>query len=106
MSELITTPEGREAVPVGTVIHSADGTIACRYDATRGVVFGDDRSFPWKILALPLTVLWPQPPKPIIGYAVVDDYVSVCTLDQARSISSALHRPNTVVALIEVATDE
>lgn len=48
------------AAPVGTVVRAADGTIAARYDATRGVVFGDDRPFPWRILKAPAVVLWPQ----------------------------------------------
>lgn len=48
----------------GTVVHAKDGTIACRYDAERGVVFGDERPFPWSLLRAPATVLWsPEEPK-------------------------------------------
>lgn len=45
-------------LPRGVVVRSADGTIACRFDETRGIVFGDDRPFPWHALALPLVVLY------------------------------------------------
>lgn len=58
----VTTPEQLAAVPVGAIVRSAAGTIACRYDATRGVIFGDDRSFPWHKLHLPCRILW-QPVK-------------------------------------------
>lgn len=48
-------------LPVGTVVLSASGTIACRVedhpDHARGVVFGDERTFPWNLLSLPVTVL-------------------------------------------------
>lgn len=46
-------------VPAGTVVRAVDGTIACRYDETRGVVFGDERPFPWTVLRAPAVVLWP-----------------------------------------------
>lgn len=54
----ITTVEELDRLPVGVVVRSAEGTIACRFDATRGVVFGDDRPFPWLRLALTARVLW------------------------------------------------
>ena len=46
------------AVPVGTVVRVGDGTIAARYDSTRGVVFGDERPFPWEALHAPASILW------------------------------------------------
>lgn len=45
--------------PIRSVVYNqADGTIAARFDETRGVVLGDDRSFPWDRLRGPLTLLW------------------------------------------------
>jgi len=58
VSEQITTAEELDALPVGSVVRSAADTIAARYDSQRGVVFGDDRSFPWSNLNLPATVLY------------------------------------------------
>ncbi|CAN5734382.1 hypothetical protein BH09ACT7_BH09ACT7_45670 [soil metagenome] len=54
----ISTVEELDRLPVGVVVRSAEGTIACRFDATRGVVFGDDRPFPWLRLASTARVLW------------------------------------------------
>jgi len=56
----ITTVADREALSVGTVVRSAAGTIACRFDEERGVVFGMSLPFPWRTLQLPLTVLWAE----------------------------------------------
>ncbi|MEA5453280.1 hypothetical protein SPF06_00960 [Sinomonas sp. JGH33] len=53
----VTTAAELDALPVGSVVRSDAGTIACKCEATRGVVFGDDRSFPWLKLATPATVL-------------------------------------------------
>lgn len=53
----VTTAAELDALPVGSVVRSSAGTIACKCEATRGVVFGDDRSFPWLKLATPATVL-------------------------------------------------
>lgn len=50
-------------VPDGSIVRSKAGTIACRFDYGTGVVFGDDRPFPWGSLQLPVTVLW-SPPDP------------------------------------------
>ena len=58
---VVETVEGRDAIPVGTVVRSASGTIGCRYDGHRGLVFGEDVAFEWSLLALPLTVLYPHP---------------------------------------------
>lgn len=58
MSRQITTEAARQALPVGIVVRSASGTIACRYDTGRGVCFGDARTFPWDSLTLPCTVLY------------------------------------------------
>lgn len=61
--------DARMTVPAGTVVHAADGTIACRYDETRGVVFGDERSFPWRVLNAPAVVLWPRDLAAVIAKA-------------------------------------
>lgn len=53
----ITTLDDLLALPVGTVVRSSAGTITCRADLRRGVVFGDDRPFEWIRLALPATVI-------------------------------------------------
>lgn len=45
-------------VPVGSVVRSPAGTIACRYDETNGIVFGDERPFLWSKLVSPGPVLW------------------------------------------------
>ncbi|MFE3060670.1 hypothetical protein [Nocardia sp. NPDC059239] len=57
-ARVATTSEERDALPLGVVVRSAAGTIAARYDGTRGVCFGDDRPIPWTSLALPVTVVW------------------------------------------------
>lgn len=58
-TRVVETVEELEALPVGAVVLSAGGTIACRFDDYRGTVFGDDRPFgPWTRLALPATVLF------------------------------------------------
>jgi hypothetical protein len=58
MSRTITTTAGRDALPRRTVVYSADGTIAGRYDADRGVVLGDERTFPWSVLQPPIRILF------------------------------------------------
>ncbi|NMF27937.1 hypothetical protein [Cellulosimicrobium aquatile] len=60
MSFTVTSREGARALKPGTVARSAAGTIAGRVDSWHGAVLGDERSFPWDRLELPLTVLWPQ----------------------------------------------
>jgi hypothetical protein len=47
-----------EDVADGWVVRSASGTIAARFDRSRGVVLGCDRPFPWSALASPAEVLW------------------------------------------------
>jgi hypothetical protein len=59
----ITTAAELDALPVGSVVRSSAGTIGYRYDETRGIVFGDDRCFPWGVLELPLTVIY-RPDQP------------------------------------------
>lgn len=54
----ISTDEELDAVPVGAIVRSSAGTIACRFDSTHGVVFGDERPFPWRKLALDALLLW------------------------------------------------
>lgn len=53
----ITTLDDLLGLPVGAVVWSSAGTIACRADHTHGVVFGDERPFDWVRLALPATVI-------------------------------------------------
>lgn len=57
-AQVITTLEGLREVPVGAIVRSAAGTIACRHSERYGVLFGDDRPFVWPVLGLPVTVLW------------------------------------------------
>lgn len=54
----IESAEELDRVPVGAVVRSSAGTIACRFDGRNGVVFGDDRPFPWHKLALPAQLIW------------------------------------------------
>ncbi len=62
MNALVTTEAARDALPVGHVVLSSAGSIACRASETLGVILGDSRTFPWTLLQLPLTVLYPIPP--------------------------------------------
>lgn len=62
MTALVTTEADRDALPVGHVVLSAAGSIACRASETLGVILGDSRTFPWTLLQLPLTILHPAPP--------------------------------------------
>lgn len=55
---IIETPGDLDRLPARSVVRSSAGTIAARFDGRNGVVFGDDRPFPWHQLALPATVLW------------------------------------------------
>jgi len=55
---LVTTAMELEAVPRGVVLRSKAGTIAARFDALSGVVFGNERPFPWGVLDLPAVVLY------------------------------------------------
>lgn len=55
---IIETPADLDRLPARSVVRSSAGTIAARFDGRNGVVFGDDRPFPWHQLALPATVLW------------------------------------------------
>lgn len=57
MNQIRTAAE-LDALPVGSVVRSSAGTIGCRFDRKRGVVFGSDYPFPWESLQLPLTVLF------------------------------------------------
>ena len=54
----VTTVEERAAVRRGTVVRSASGTIACRYDKWNAVALGVGAPFDWTVLALPLTVIY------------------------------------------------
>lgn len=54
----ITTVEDLDRVPSGAIVRSSAGSIACRFDGRNGVVFGDDRPFPWHRLAFPAILLW------------------------------------------------
>lgn len=55
---VLTTPEDMESVPIAGIVRTSAGTIACRLDRDRGVLFGDDRPIPWEKLRLPATLLW------------------------------------------------
>lgn len=70
---VVETVEARDALPAGTVVRSAAGTIACRHKSGVGVVFGDERPFDWSLLAAPLTVLTPAT-KPTEYTNYHDDY--------------------------------
>lgn len=59
----IETPGQLAALPTGAIVESAAGTVAARYDTRYGVVFGDERPFPWTDLELPVRVL--RKPAPI-----------------------------------------
>ncbi|QRY43132.1 hypothetical protein JVX93_21550 [Mycolicibacterium boenickei] len=54
----ITNPLELDRIPAGSVVRSSSGTIAARFDGRNGVVFGDDRPFPWHALSLPVEILW------------------------------------------------
>jgi hypothetical protein len=54
----VRTVEDLDHVPARAIVRSEAGTIACRFDGRNGVVFGDDRPFPWHKLALPALLLW------------------------------------------------
>lgn len=54
----IETDAELHAVPERTVVRARDGSIAARANETRGVAFGDDRSFPWSALHAPATILF------------------------------------------------
>ena len=56
-ARVITTLDDLLSLPVGAVVRSSAGTIACRADLAHGVVFGDERPFSWVLLALPATVI-------------------------------------------------
>ena len=55
---VVKTVHALKALPVEVVVLSAAGTIACRADESAGVVFGDERPFPWTSLMLPARVIW------------------------------------------------
>ena len=55
---VVETVQALKDLPVGVVVRSAAGTIACRADECNGVVFGDERPFPWTSLMLPARVIW------------------------------------------------
>lgn len=64
----VSTGEARDALPAGVIVRSAQGSVACRHHSGMGVVFGDERPFPWDSLALPLTVLYtPEDSHPAVG---------------------------------------
>lgn len=46
------------AVSRGSIVRSKAQTIACRLDAERGVIFGNENPFPWGNLKLPCELLW------------------------------------------------
>lgn len=56
-ADRIETAADLDALPYGSIVRSDAGTVAARYDAQHGTVFGDDRPFPWSKLRLPVTLL-------------------------------------------------
>lgn len=58
LNPTVATEDDRDALPPGVIVRSATGTIACRHFSGVGVIFGDERPFPWKSLTLPLTVIY------------------------------------------------
>ena len=57
-AHVIEDQEELQQLPRGVVVRAKDGTIAARFDSEYGVVFGDDRPFPWSVLQAPAVVLW------------------------------------------------
>jgi hypothetical protein len=55
---LLTDQAQLAAIPPRSVVRAADGTIAARFSDELGVLFGDDRPFPWSVLRVPALVLW------------------------------------------------
>ncbi|MFJ1461807.1 hypothetical protein [Nocardia sp. N2S4-5] len=53
----IETAEELDAVPAGTVVRSAVGTVACRHHSGQGVLFGNGEPFDWALLQLPVIVI-------------------------------------------------
>jgi hypothetical protein len=58
MDDMIRTPEELMTVPVGSVVRSARGTIACRADGEAGYLFGFEECFDWRNLTLPAEILY------------------------------------------------
>ena len=55
----VTTEAELMALPHKSIVMSAVGTVACRFDDDLFVCFGDDRpGAPWSRLALPAQILW------------------------------------------------
>ncbi|ORL01803.1 hypothetical protein A6F55_19110 [Prescottella equi] len=54
---VVETAEELGALPHKVIVESHAGSIAARFDDEHGVIFGDDRPFPWMRLALPVTIL-------------------------------------------------
>lgn len=54
---VIDTDAELQAAPDRIIVQAADGTVATRYDAECGVVFGYSRTFPWSVLRAPAVVL-------------------------------------------------
>ncbi|WP_280389281.1 hypothetical protein [Nocardia wallacei] len=53
----IQTTEEMAAVPPGTIVRAADGTVACRHPSGFGVLFGHGTPFDWSLLSPPAVVL-------------------------------------------------
>jgi len=57
--DTVRTVDELNALPVGAVVISEAGTIACRFDERKFVCFGDERpGEAWSLLALPARVLY------------------------------------------------
>lgn len=62
---IVRTTEQLDSLPVKSIVMSAAGTVACRFDSTKFACLGDDRpGEPWHLLALPARVLYdPREPQ-------------------------------------------
>ena len=108
-ARVVTTREAADALASGTVVHSDAGTIACVYNDTLAVVFGNARPVDRALLALPLTVLWPlgdedQPPEVGAGWTspelrVVDTPAPVATSPSDTRVGDQTLRDEIAAAL-------
>lgn len=94
---IITTEAELDNLPIGTVVLSASGTIACKATATLGVVFGDQRTFDWgQTLSLPVRVLFsPETAQPI------NEPVTATTDLTPTQILHLLEHENTIQNVLE-----
>lgn len=109
MNRRLTPAEVHDVAP-GSVVRLEDGTIACRHwGGEHGVVFGDERTFPWSSLNCSAVVLWApgDENRPEAGARVVsfcndsDNHQTGCDCarnDRKRMQDAVVARANTVIA--------